>query len=251
MTQFDLVDRGQSNRQIPSIRPMIWGDMPDLVKEFDRTWKVKEDKEGRISQLSAEHFVLDYLTQTTRARIACVGGRFMGVTLLREGRGPLSFPKAQACLDSVDATLHSTPLGRKTLASARHWQATEVCLEEETGLATPPQAELKLFLVSDKARGHGIGRLLWQDTLNHLDREGIADFYLHTDSSCDVGYYDHQGMTCLAELRGEDYAAFSQQAGVDSRIGCQGGDATFFEGIDDIFVYGGRVREQLERSRRS
>ena len=251
MAEFDLADKGQTSRQVPSIRPMAWSDMPDLVKEFDRTWRVEDDRDGKVSQLSAEHFILAYLTQTTRARIACMGGRFMGVTLLRECQGPLSFPQAQACLEAVDDTLNSTPLGRKTLASARHWQATEVRLEEETGLTTPPQAELKLFLVSDKARGHGIGRMLWRDTLSHLDRQGVADFYLHTDSSCDVGYYDHQGMTCLAELGGKDYAAFSQRPQADSQVDSLGVDPTFFEGIDDIFIYGGRVREQLERCGRS
>lgn len=247
MAEFKLADKGRTSQQAPSIRPMIWGDMPDLVKEFDRTWSVQEDKGGQVSQLSAEHFVLDYLTQTTRASIACMDGRFMGVTLLREGRGALSFPQAQARLESVDAVLDSTPLGRKTLASARHWQATERLLEEETGLTAPPQAELKLFLVSDKARGHGVGRLLWRDTLHYLDGIGVTDFYLHTDSSCDVGYYDHQGMTCLAELKGRDYAAFSQRSQTDP---C-GVDPSFFEGVDDIYIYGGKVCGQLERSRRT
>lgn len=247
MAEFDRPDKGQTNRRIPLIRPMTWNDMPDLVKEFDGTWRVQEDEGGQVSQLSAEHFVLDYLTQTTRASIACMDGRFMGVTLLREGRGALSFPQAQAHLESVDAALDSTPLGRKTLASARHWQATEMRLEEETGLSCPPQAELKLFLVSDKARGHGIGRLLWRDVLHYLNGIEVANFYLHTDSSCDVGYYDHQGMTCLAELKGRDYAAFSQRSRADSHEV----DPAFFEGVDDIYIYGGNVREQLERSGRS
>lgn len=247
MTETSRPEPGRTSPRMPSIRPMAWSDMPDLIREFERTWKVEADKQGKVSQLSAEHFVLDYLTQTTRARIASMDGRFMGVTLLREGVGPLSFLQAQACLESVDASLGSMPLGSKTLASARHWHATEVRLEEEAGLTAPPQAELKLFLVSGRARGHGIGRLLWLDALTYMDGKGITDFYLHTDSSCDVGYYDHQGMTCLAELKGRDYQAFSEQQGADSR----GVDPAFFEGVDDIYIYGGKVREQLERCGRS
>lgn len=247
MAEFIRPDDGQANQQVPSIRPMVWSDMPDLVEEFDRTWKVEEDREGTVSRLSAEHFILDYLTQTTRARISNMGGKFMGVTLLKEGQGQLSFPQAQSRLEAIDATLASTSLGTKTLASARHWQATEVHLEEEIGLRTPPQAELKLLLVNDRARGHGVGGMLWKDTLVYLQGRGIDDFYLHTDSSCDVSYYDHQGMTCLAELKGRDYAAFSQKFQDDS----QGVDPTFFEGVDDIFIYGGHVQEQLDGSGRS
>ena len=78
---------------------------------------------------------------------------------------------------------------------------------------------------------------LGRDTLVHLDQAGIERFYLHTDSSCDVGFYDHQGMERLAELKGRDHAAFAGRDPSD--------DPQFFEGIDDIFIYASRVSDLL------
>ena len=48
----------------------------------------------------------------------------------------------------------------------------------------------------------------------------VARFYLHTDSSCDVSFYDHKGLTCIAAR----YAADHPEDGTD---------------MDDIFIYAG------------
>ncbi|MBI0144758.1 MULTISPECIES: GNAT family N-acetyltransferase [Bifidobacterium] len=237
MTTSSNRDQASRRRGSVEIRPMVWADMPDLVGTFDATWKVQEDPEGTVSRLSAAHFILHYLVGATRARIAVDGQDFLGVTLLAEGHGEPCFPKAEEELEQVDQQLSATTLGAQTLDRARQWQLTEVRLEKQCGLAVPPQAELRLFLVSSRARGRGVGGALWRDTLEHLDQAGIGRFYLHTDSSCDVGFYDHQGMERLAELKGRDHAAFAGRDPSD--------DPQFFEGIDDIFIYGGRVSDQL------
>lgn len=58
-------------------------------------------------------------------------------------------------------------------------------------------AELSFFAVDANARGYGIGQALYNQLMEHYRREEIKDFYLFTDTACNVGFYEHQGMTRL------------------------------------------------------
>ena len=55
-------------------------------------------------------------------------------------------------------------------------------------------AELALFAVSSSCRGKGIGKMLFQSALNYMKQEKLKEFYLFTDTSCNYGFYEHQGM---------------------------------------------------------
>lgn len=55
-------------------------------------------------------------------------------------------------------------------------------------------AELALFAVSSSCRGKGIGKILFQSALEHMDKTGLKEFYLFTDTTCNYGFYEHQGM---------------------------------------------------------
>ena len=51
-----------------------------------------------------------------------------------------------------------------------------------------------MFALSPEYRGLGIGKKLFQCLLNYMQSEGIKEFYLYTDTSCNFGFYEHQGM---------------------------------------------------------
>ena len=53
---------------------------------------------------------------------------------------------------------------------------------------------LHLFAVSSSCRGKGIGKMLFQSALNYMKQEKLKEFYLFTDTSCNYGFYEHQGM---------------------------------------------------------
>ena len=55
-------------------------------------------------------------------------------------------------------------------------------------------AELALFAVSAEFRGKGIGKKLFQSALDYINRQKLNEFYLFTDTSCNYGFYEHQGM---------------------------------------------------------
>ena len=65
-------------------------------------------------------------------------------------------------------------------------------LLRESGKNDP--AELALFVVSPSCRGQGVGKALFQAALDYTGQQKLDEIYLFTDTSCNYGFYEHQGM---------------------------------------------------------
>ncbi|KAB8292640.1 GNAT family N-acetyltransferase [Bifidobacterium avesanii] len=209
-------------------RPVVWNDIDRIVRAFDDTWGSWGVTGGKPeSWLLSKHFVLHYLEPATCGDVAeTADGRFMGVTLSRTVGAPVLFPQASAELERVNAELNATDAGSRGLADTLHWHDIETDMESAIGVNESTQAELELFLVSKDARGHGVGGTLWRRLMAHFADCGVERYYLHTDSSCDVGFYRHKGLDCLAERYAKDHPE-------DNRLG--------EDPMDDIFIYAGDV----------
>lgn len=177
-------------------RPMAWADMDAVTEAFEQTWgHCSSAAATPSSPLLSRHFVLHYLEPATRADIAERDGRFMGVTLARVAGRPAAFPQTGAELAAVNARLeHGAPIGAQALHETERWHRLEETLEERISINDTAQAEIELFLVAGAARGHGVGGSLWRRVNRYFAGCGVEWYYLHTDSSCDVGFYDHHGM---------------------------------------------------------
>ena len=207
--------------QSVTYRPMHWNDLDDIVREFDRTWGQCSAAAGTpVSMQISRHFVLHYLEPTTRAIVAELDGRFMGVTLSRVAGEPLAFPQAKQELAAINGELNRSTLGAKTLSETEQWHEMELRMEREIDINDVARGEIELFLVAKSARGHGVGGSLWRQAMDYFANCQVARFYLHTDSSCDVSFYDHKGLNCIAAR----YAASHPEDGAD---------------MDDIFIYAG------------
>ena len=60
-------------------------------------------------------------------------------------------------------------------------------------------AELSLFAVDSSYRGKGIGKQLFNAALEYLKEQRLNEFYLFTDTSCNYGFYEHQGLVRRCE----------------------------------------------------
>jgi GNAT superfamily N-acetyltransferase len=69
------------------------------------------------------------------------------------------------------------------------------------------QAHLRWFIVSDAARGLGVGRLLFQAALRHLDAAGYSSCYLTTFAGLDPArrLYESAGFILMQEAQGENW----------------------------------------------
>lgn len=183
--------------------PMVWSDLDDIVTTFDATWGHCSPAAGnpQISRLLSAHFVLHYLALSTHAEVARIGGRFMAVLLSRvEGRLKL-FPQIDKAIETVDGKLNATDLGRKVLAQTEHGFKVERAMESQVDTPHTMQAEVELFMAAASARGKGIGGELWKRSMDFFTQTEVSRFFLHTDSSCDVSFYEAHGLDKLAERK--------------------------------------------------
>ncbi|WEV46396.1 GNAT family N-acetyltransferase [Bifidobacterium sp. ESL0690] len=181
--------------------PMIWSDVEAITRQFDETWgnyaPLGNDK--KLSMLLSYHFVLHYIEPATRGEIAHKNGEFMGVVLSRVVGQPVMFGNVAEEMAKIDERLNSTPAGHKALADLELGFEIERRMERQTGINDKAPAEVELFLVSSASRGQGVGGELWKRTMEYFERFHEPMFYLHTDSDCDVTFYDRHGMKRIAE----------------------------------------------------
>lgn len=55
--------------------------------------------------------------------------------------------------------------------------------------------ELSFFAIDQKSRGLGLGRTLFEKAVKEMRTDGLRNFYLFTDTSCNWQFYEHLGLT--------------------------------------------------------
>ena len=63
------------------------------------------------------------------------------------------------------------------------------------------KGELAFFAISEKCRGKGLGKKLFQTVVDYMKSQDISNFYLFTDTSCNYPFYEHMGLTRRCEKK--------------------------------------------------
>lgn len=58
---------------------------------------------------------------------------------------------------------------------------------------------LTLFAVNESCRGFGVGKTLLAGFSEYLKEQNVKRIYLYTDTTCNYGFYEHQGFERLEE----------------------------------------------------
>lgn len=58
---------------------------------------------------------------------------------------------------------------------------------------------LTLFAVNSESRGKGVGKTLLFELISYWNEHKTKDVYLYTDTTCNYGFYEHQGFVRLEE----------------------------------------------------
>lgn len=219
-------------------RPLAVNDLPVVIDEYDQTWGFKPLSGRRpLSQMVSKRFVMHYLEGTTRAEVAELDGQVLGLTFAQvDGERPL-YPHAQETLADIDDRLRADDTGSIALRETLYWHRAENRLERISQIGKVTQAELRLFLVSPKARGHGVGGGLWRRLMAYFQDRGVKRYFLHTDNSCDVGFYDHQGLVCNAKRIAADHP----EDHVEKMYGR----------MNDLYIYSGEPSRTVRHRRRA
>ena len=168
------------------IRTLRRDDYPALIDLVRRTWYAEFDE--RTGLLAAEADWENCLARTTNAFVAELDGQPVALIVGR-----------------VDALDHRSPLNSHRINS---WNALARLVFAKGGIKAAGEilgilgidkrlraqaasaghdyaAEVVLFVLDPAARGHGLG--------------GVRDYFLFTDTTCDVGFYVHRGLTQVCE----------------------------------------------------
>lgn len=181
------------------LRPFQKDDIPALESIIRKTWKYDELCSPKTAALLAKVFLSSCLTNYTFSQVAVLGNRPVGILLGNykpEHHCPFvcRFRQATAL---IQLYLHKE--GRKTMKIFQSVSGMDKKLLEETHKTYP--AELALFAVDPVCRGKGVGKQLFQKFLCYMQKKKADSFYLYTDTSCNYGFYEHQGMTRRGEQR--------------------------------------------------
>lgn len=172
-------------------------DFAPLLDIIRQTWHYDEFATPKTAKKLAAVFLNSCLTNYTFSKVALVNNKAEGIILLNnisKHHCPLRNRFRQ--IRSL-SSLYLSKEGRKAMKIFGSVHGIDKLLLKETNRSYP--AELALFAVNDSCRGKGIGKRLFQSALEYVKKENLETFYLFTDTSCNYGFYEHQGMIRCGE----------------------------------------------------
>lgn len=225
-------------------RPLVWNDIDAAVELFDRTWPQNIDLLGeRNSLLISRYFVLHYLQPTTFANAAFTqDGTLAGVTFIRVAGEAPQFDDIEVGEEMADVVrlIMSDEKAAKQLRMLDEAYALQHDLEKSSRANETTMGELELFMVNPEIRGKGVGGQLWNRMQEHFAAWDVPAFYLHTDSDCDVSFYDHKGLQRIAEHLGKSAESAESSESAESLEGESAEEGLLY---DDMFIYRGEVAQ--------
>jgi GNAT superfamily N-acetyltransferase len=197
------------------IRPLRTDDYPTLIDLVRRVWYADFDE--RCGLLAAQADWENCLARTTTAFAAELDGKPVALILGRvdalDHRGALNTHK----LNSLSLMLRTlfTHGGPRAIGEILGVLAIDASLRKQAKQAGHDwPAEVVLFVLDPEARGHGLGRRMFDSLLGAFRRSGVTDYFLFTDTTCDIGFYAHRGLSrvCAHDLNvpthGGSHASF-------------------------------------------
>lgn len=181
-----------------TIRTLRRDDYPALIELVRHAWYADEDE--RASRLGAQADWEHCLARTTTAFVAEADGEPVGMILgrvdARDTRGPWN-AHYRRYLSLLPQQLLSAD-GRENVAYLMGIHAIERRLIRMSGHYLP--AEVVLFVTAPQTRGLGLGARLFDTLLQSFREQGVHDYFLFTDTTCNFGFYEHRGLTRAAEI---------------------------------------------------
>ncbi len=170
--------------------------LQDIVR---KTWRYDEFSRPKTARKLAGAFLSSCLTNYTYSSVALNNGKPVGIILVNNK----AKHKCSFCLRvqqmRVIMSLYLSKEGRRVSKIFKSVNRIDQELLKECEIEYP--AELALFVVDSFCRGKGIGKQLFQSALEYMKEQNVDTFYLFTDTSCNYGFYEHQGMIRKGEKK--------------------------------------------------
>lgn len=191
------------------IREFKENDSKTLEKIIREAWKYDELAGPETASMLARVYLYSCLANQTFVRVAETEGIPVGVIMgknIRKHKCPLKY-RVKQVLSVI--LLFLSREGRQIAGIFRSVNGIDQKLLENC--KKDYEGEIAFFAVDSKFRGRGIGKRLFQSVTSYMRQERIHSLYLFTDTSCNYGFYEHEGMNKSQEYA-QTFHIHNQQA---------------------------------------
>ncbi|MEG0979969.1 MAG: GNAT family N-acetyltransferase [Oscillospiraceae bacterium] len=178
-------------------RKLERSDYPALEKIIRETWKYETFCSPKVAKKMSKVFLASCLCNQTFNCVAINNGEPVGIILgkyIRDFHAPI---KLYFRLFFSICNMLISKEGRMVTKKFKVIQKIDEALLKETDNSF--DCELAFFAIDASQRGNGIGKHLFDNFVSYMNSKNCNSFFLYTDSTCNFGFYEHQGMKRLGE----------------------------------------------------
>lgn len=168
----------------------------DIIR---KTWNYDQVASPKIARKLSVIFLYSCLAQQTFTKVALIDNVPVGVIMARNKSKEKSNIKYKFKQFMAIISLLISKEGRQTSKIFKGVSDTDAVLLNEAN--RDYSGELVFFAVDSDCRGMGLGQKLFSKAKEYMKSDGMNDFYLFTDTTCNFGFYEHNGMTRRGEKR--------------------------------------------------
>lgn len=181
------------------LREFQKSDRPALENVVREAWKYDKFCSPKTAAKMAKVYLNSCLTNQTFTRVAEVDGIPVGIIMGKDIRN-------HKCPFSLRFSWLRSVIGLLITKEGREISKIFDCVqgidkELISRCKKDYQGELAFFAISEKCRGKGLGRKLFQTVVDYMRTQNIPEFYLFTDTSCNYPFYEHLGMKRCGEKK--------------------------------------------------
>lgn len=167
-------------------------DAPFLEAIIRKTWNYDSICPPKVAKQMAGLYLASCLTEQTYTRVALLDGIPVGIIMAKDiAAHKRSFRLKLNQIRKI-CPIYFSREGRKTAGIFSGIDKIDQVLLANA--QTSYDGEIAFFAISEQCRGLGIGKELYAKALNYFKDRQIKHYYLYTDSTCNYGFYEHQGM---------------------------------------------------------
>lgn len=170
--------------------------LENIVRE---AWKYDRFCSPKTAAKMAKVYLSSCLTNQTFTKVAEINGEPVGIIMgkdIENHKCRLSL--RMKWLKSI-VSLYISKEGREISKIFAAVQGIDKALP--SACKEKYKGELAFFAISEKCRGKGLGKKLFQTVVDYMKSQDISNFYLFTDTSCNYPFYEHMGLTRRCEKK--------------------------------------------------
>ena len=174
------------------LREMRDEDYEAIEEIISETWNYDQLTTPQAARKMAKAYLYGCLANQTYKQVAICDKTVAGVIMgknIRHHRCPLKIRLNQI---RAVARLLLDREGRRVSSIFSAVNEIDGELLKESG--KDYQGEVAFFAIRSKFRGRGLGKKMFCSLTDYFKAEGINEFFLYTDTTCNYPFYEHQKM---------------------------------------------------------